>query len=202
MENDTLKHGIKEKLTLFLTSLAAIALIIENLVMGWEIWAPAVLIIMIILLWTVHFSKKLDPDWKAFFCFLVAFLIVFYHGVHESSFFDNALVVAFAMVAYASFNRKYMLHLFLVEFLFLMAWHLFNIAGWTGIEFTALNISRILLHIVIIIFVYIINLGRSPKDWRMRKRTAGRMTGSRNMMPTWRIFFPTSPMSSGHRSMS
>ncbi len=158
MENDTLKHGIKEKLTLFLTSLAAIALIIENLVMGWEIWAPAVLIIMIILLWTVHFSKKLDPDWKAFFCFLVAFLIVFYHGVHESSFFDNALVVAFAMVAYASFNRKYMLHLFLVEFLFLMAWHLFNIAGWTGIEFTALNIFRILLHIAIIIFVYIINL--------------------------------------------
>ncbi|HAG69291.1 MAG TPA: hypothetical protein DCL38_04885 [Lachnospiraceae bacterium] len=120
MTTDILKQKQKERFIVFLTSLASIGLIIANQLMGWEAWVPVVLLIMIVLLWAIHLSEKLNPDWKALFCFLTAFMNVFYFSVHHTSLFDIAAVVSMAMIAYTSFDRVYMMHAFLAEFFFLM----------------------------------------------------------------------------------
>ncbi|MBQ7679353.1 MAG: HAMP domain-containing histidine kinase, partial [Butyrivibrio sp.] len=149
-------HEVTERFAVFFSSLAAIGLIAENILMGWESWVPPVMILLIIFLWAAHLSKKLDADWKAFICFLIAFLIVFYHGVHETSLFDIVAVVSFVMVAYSTFDRLYMMHVFLAEYFFLHAWHLFNFTGTNGIDYNALTLSRLLLHSMIILFEYYI----------------------------------------------
>ncbi|MBR1877188.1 MAG: response regulator [Lachnospiraceae bacterium] len=156
MVSKTLKHERKERFAVFLTSLAAIGLLIINELMGWEAWVPVVLIIMTVLMWAVHLSERLDPDWKAFFCFLTGFFIIFYYGVHKTGLFDIAILTAVGMMAYAAFDRLYMPYVFLAEYFFLMAWHLLNIPGWDDMEYDVFSISRLLMHTLIIVFVYVI----------------------------------------------
>ncbi len=156
--NDSLKHKRKERLVVLITSLAAIGLIIVNILLKWEIWVPTVLLAMVVSLWAVYLSEKLDTYWKSVFYFLNVCLIVFYYGVHKSSLFDIVAAVSFAMVLYSAFDRVYMINLLLAEYFFLMLWHILNIPGGEGIEYNALNSSRLLLHATIVIFVYFITV--------------------------------------------
>ena len=97
------------------------------------------------------------------FYFVFAALIVFYHGIHVGIFFDLALTICMAMIMCALFNRAYMIRILLAEYFSLVLIHLFNIPGGEQPEFDKLSISRILLHMIIVLIVFFVS-GRGIKD--------------------------------------
>ena len=146
-----------EKLVVFVFSLAGLGLIIENYLLGWEFWFPAIILAGIISLWLVSVSNRMEQDLRMLFYFLFAALIVFYHGIHKSSFFDLALTTCLAMIICALFNRAYMIRILLAEYFSLVLIHLLNIPGGEQQEFDKLDISRILLHMIIVLIIFFVS---------------------------------------------
>ena len=153
-----MNYKSNEKFIVLIATIASVGLIIENFLMGWEFWIPPVIIVGILSLWYINLSDKVDPDIRESFYFAYAMLLVFYHGVHKSSFFDIAIAVLLVMATYSLLNRIYMMHALLVEFIILFFIHFINLPGGAGLSFNSLNISRILLHIFIVLMVYYINI--------------------------------------------
>ena len=143
-----------EKFIIFITTVAGLGLILENIVMGWEFWVPAIVILGIVAVWFVNVSDRIDTGLRMMFYITVAGLMVFYHGVHKSSLFDAALTVSLVMTVYSLLDRVYMMNILLVEYFAIMLIHLINLPGGEEIIFNRLNVSRLLLHVAIVIIVY------------------------------------------------
>ncbi|MBO4396250.1 MAG: hypothetical protein J5819_07890 [Eubacterium sp.] len=152
-----------EKLAVFVFTLAGLGLIIENYLLGWEFWFPVIVLLGIISLWLVNVSNRLEQDLRVLFYFVFAALIVFYHGIHVSSFFDLALTICLAMIICALFNRAYMIRILLAEYFSLVMIHVLNIPGGEQPEFDKLSISRIFLHMIIVLIVFFVS-GKNIKD--------------------------------------
>ncbi|MBR5376724.1 MAG: response regulator [Lachnospiraceae bacterium] len=145
-----------EKFIVFVTTLASAGLVIENFLMGWEFWVPPVVIAGVISLWLVSVSGKIDRSVREIFYFGYACLLLFYHGVHETSFFDTAIAVILVMVTFSILDIIYMMNILLLEYALLKFIQMSDLAGGQGIVYDRLNISRILLHISIVLLVYYI----------------------------------------------
>ena len=147
-----------EKFILFLISLASVGLVIEIVLMNWEFWVPSVVIVSTVTLWGISLSDRVDYGISKLFYFGYAALLVFYHGVHKSSLFDIALVVVLVMASYSILNELYMMHLLLVEFFILLFIQMINLPGGEPMVIDRFNISRLLLHISIVLLVYYLSV--------------------------------------------
>ena len=143
-----------EKFIVLVVTLAAVGLLIENILMGWEFWVPVVVLVGIVSLWAVNLSDRIDYGIRKVFYFSVATLLVFYHGIHKTSLYDSALVVAFAMIIFTLLNSAYMMNIFLIEYFVILFIHFINLPGGEPIVYDRLNTSRLLLHIAIVLLVY------------------------------------------------
>ena len=143
-----------EKFVAFVNTVGAIGLLVETIVMGWEFWVPVVILAGIAALWAVNLSDKIDPNVRRVFYFDFAVLLLFYHGVHKTSFFDITVCVLLVMVTYSVLNSVTMLNLLLLEFFGLLFIHFINLPGGNPLVYDRLNISRILLHIGVVLLVY------------------------------------------------
>lgn len=139
-------------------TMGAAGLFVINILMGWEFWVPVVVLVGTIALWAVHLSDRIDYDVRKLFYFGFSALIIFYHGVHNTSFFDIMGTVCLVMMSYSILNSAYMMHIFLLEYFALLFIHLIGLPGGEGIEFDRLTISRIFLHIAIVVLVYFISI--------------------------------------------
>ncbi len=147
-----------DKFVAFVTTLGAIGLIIENYVMGWEFWVPPVIFFAFISLWASNLSERIPYEIKINVLFGSATLLVFYHGVHDTSLFDASLAVVLAMTLFSFFNIYYMMNVLMIEYLSLMIIHTAHLSGVSHIDYNRLTISRLFLHIFIVLLVYYINL--------------------------------------------
>ncbi len=147
-----------EKFIIFVATLASVGLIVENFVMGWEFWVPVVVVVGILSLWTVYFMDRLDPGIRKYFYFAVAVLLLFYHGIHKTSLFDIALAVVLVMITFSILNSVYMMNTLLLEFFILLGIHFLNLPGGDPLVYDSLTISRILLHVSIVLLVYSISV--------------------------------------------
>ncbi|WP_026497648.1 hybrid sensor histidine kinase/response regulator [Butyrivibrio sp. WCD2001] len=137
-----------------LVSISCIAMLFEGIALGWEFWVPPLIVIGTVALWVMHITEKPEESIREVCYLLYAMMAVFFHGVHETSYVDIAIVVCFVMVAYSLLDRIYMMNLLLAEYVFL-----FLIQIWLGIigttvVFDFLTISRTLLHFVAVLYVY------------------------------------------------
>ncbi|MBQ9550954.1 MAG: response regulator [Lachnospiraceae bacterium] len=143
-----------EKFIILLATLASAGMIIENILVGWEFWVPPVILAGIASLWAVNLSERIDYEIRKSAYFGYAVLLLFYHGVHKSSFFDISLAVILVMVTYAILNSFYMMNVLLLEFFILLFIHFLNLPGGDPINFSRVNVSRILLHTAIVLLVF------------------------------------------------
>ncbi len=67
------------------------------------------------------------------------------------------MATVLVMAAFAILNSIYMMNILLLEYFVLIFIHLVNLPGGTPIEYDRLNISRLLLHISIVLLVYYTN---------------------------------------------
>ena len=140
---------------MILISVACVGLTGESILMSWEFWVSPLIIIGTVFLWVMNISGK--PEYKIRrVCYLVfGMLAVLYHGVHETSIFDAAIVMALLMVGYASLNQLYMQHLFLFEYMIILILQIGMALESGSTVFNPLNISRVFLHIAMIFLIYV-----------------------------------------------
>ena len=139
---------------LIIISVACLGAIIESITQKWEFWVPPLIISGLISGWiihVIHYSKNtLREHYYLIFCMLVSF----YHGVHETSFFDVVVISMLLMVTVTLLGRKEYLILILIEFFILMTVQIVIAVMGQKIVFDSMNISRIILHVVTEICVY------------------------------------------------
>ncbi|MBR6238015.1 MAG: response regulator [Lachnospiraceae bacterium] len=143
-----------ERFIIILVSLTCIGLTLESILMGWEFWVPPIIILGTVSLWVMTLTEKPDYSVREVYYFIYAMFTALYHGVHETSFFDIALVIVLVMVGFSFFNHIYMMNMTLIEFFILLAVQF--VLSYKGGErvYDALTISRICLHCVIVLLVY------------------------------------------------
>ena len=149
-----MNHRNNEKFIVFIATVGSLGLIIENIVMGWEFWVPVTILIGIATLWTVSFSEHIDYGIRRIFYFLIAALLLFYHGIHKTSLFDIALTVSIAMTIYSTLNSVHMMNTLLLEYAVLLFIHFINLPGGEAIVWDRLTVSRLLTNIMAVLLVY------------------------------------------------
>ena len=105
---------------LLVETLGAIAFIVETIALKWEIWAIPLIALGIIALWYVHVAQRMTADFRLVLYFIFGMVQVFFHGVHETSMFDIAVVSMLFMVTFSLVDKLYILNAIFVEFLFLV----------------------------------------------------------------------------------
>ncbi len=143
-----------ERFVILLVSLACIGLTVESAILGWEFWVPPLIIIGTASLWAMNIMEKPDYSVRKIFYFVFATLTLFFHGVHETSFFDVSIVISLVMVAFSVLNLVYMMNIALVEYAAILCIQITLALRHHTVEFDMLNVSRIILHIVSVIIVY------------------------------------------------
>ena len=143
-----------EKFIVFVASLGSVGLMLENFFMGWEFWVPPVILVGLISIWAIHLSDRIDEEARKAANFIFAALLIFYRGIHKTSLFDTALVFVLVMVVYSLFGRAYMMHATPLEFFVVLFIHFSNLPGGEPIPTDRFSVSRILLHICIVLLVY------------------------------------------------
>ena len=88
-----------EKFILFIMSTASVGLIIEIYLMGWEFWFPAFVLVGIFAMWAISLSDKMDIELRKKFYTGYAALLIFYHGIHKTSFVDAGITVTFVVAS-------------------------------------------------------------------------------------------------------
>ncbi len=144
-----------ERFIILILSLACVGLSIENVLMNWEFWVPPIIVLGAASLWVMHLTE--DPEYKMrrMAYFVYAALLVFYHGVHETSYNDVAIVVVFGMVVFSLLNSVLMMHLLLTEYFVLVIVQFILARDNNTIVFDVVTISRTLLYLLIVPFVYV-----------------------------------------------
>lgn len=147
-----------EKFIVFVTSVSAVGLIIENVINGWEFWVPITILTGVVALWVVSLSDKMDYSFRKIFYFGVAALMLFYQGIHKTSFRDIALTASLVMVTFSIINSVHMMNFVLLEYAVLLFIHFINLPGGEPIVFDRSTIFGVLRHIVIVLLVYFISV--------------------------------------------
>ena len=165
-----------ENYIIFLVSIAGIGLAVESVLMGWEFWVPPLIIVGIVLMWVMNISQKPDPETREYYYLAFVMLLVFFHGVHESSLYDAAIVICLAMVGFSFLDHIYMINLFGIEYLIILIIQ-FILAGNSGATFSVLDVSRLVLHQMIVAFIYFCSV-KFIND-RLEKEEADRQKSER-----------------------
>ena len=138
---------------------------IESILMGWEFWVPPIVWVMLICIWILCLSERVDYTLRKACYMAFAVFEVFFHGVHETSFFDIALVISLVLVSFSFFDSLFMMYTFLAEFFILFAIQFGLALQNKEFDFDKLTISRIILHIAVVLLVYSVCV-RSVNDRR------------------------------------
>ena len=133
------------------TIFAAI-LVAESLLLGWESWALLVIIAGISVAWVLHIRHNTPPAIRLWLYAVLMMGCYFFYGIHQTSTFDLALVMAAIIMIHTMTGRKPLITLCQFTFYVTMAYEI-TVMIHSGEVFDALVISRIILHIVMIFFI-------------------------------------------------
>ena len=137
-------------------TIAVLGAIAENISQRWEFWVPPLIVLGVVAGWWMHVTQKGSARFREDFYLIFSMVIAFYHGVHESSFFDIFVISALLMSVSALVKRIDFLRLIMVEFLILMGMQIAIASKNGSIIFDSMVISRVALHIVALICLYFV----------------------------------------------
>ena len=121
-------------------------LVVESLILGWELSTAVLLLVCDIFCWAIHITKKLPPDIGLYINVLLTMVTFFFYGSHETSIYDIAPVVIILMIMYSMIENKTIINLCMATYYITMAYDfIFVIKDYS--EFDSLQISRTLLHL-------------------------------------------------------
>ena len=137
-----------------LVSMAGLGLALVSVLLGWEFWMPPLFILGAAALWIMHIAEKPDTATREICCFIYTLVLVLFHGVHETSFQDIAIVMIIAFIIFTLMGRMYMLNILLVEYLILGVIQLFLASVAGTLSWDTLAVSRLILHLLSVCCAY------------------------------------------------
>ena len=156
----------------------------ESFLMGWEKWALVVIFVCIVISWTLHIRQILTENnrlWVYSFFMMGTF---FFYGTHDTSTFDLATVMASVIILFTMTGMKQMISLCLITYYLTMAYELISMAH-AGYVFDSLEISRIFLHLAVMLMIgwfarviidkWLMVLGRSMEEIEFLKDATNRL---------------------------
>ncbi len=148
---------------IFILSIAGLGLTAESYMLGWEFWVPPLIILGIIGCWILHIIREDSDNFNEIFYFFVIFFAAFFHGVHKTSFFDAAVIAMLFLVTISRMDRLIFMRIYLVEYFIILAIQVVMRAKEALPFFDFMNVSRIFLHVIAVLFVYL-NCVRSIQE--------------------------------------
>ncbi len=143
-----------ERLIILLVSMICMGLTAGSVIMGWEFWVPPLIIIGTVALWVMSIMDRPHFNVRKGLYVVYAMLAVFFYGVHESSFFDAALILSLIMLVYSFLDQVFVMNLFLLEYLIIMGIQIFLASRGGGPAFGAISFSRFLFHLLIVVLTH------------------------------------------------
>ncbi len=138
-----------------MVSVACLGLTAESYIMGWEFWVPPLLVSGIIALWVIHTTQRFSPGLRENLYLGYSMLSAFFHGVHESSFFDVSVVIVLMLIVYSFISKNTVLNLIIAEYAVLMGIQGFLVITRKTEILDTFGISRLCLHVVVTVSVYL-----------------------------------------------
>ena len=140
-------------LTLLISyTIFAIILIVESLLLGWEKWALLIIIVGISMAWVLHIRHSTPSVVRIWVYAILMMGCYFFYGIHQTSTFDLALVMAGIIMINTLTGKKSLITLCEFTYFVTMAYELINMIA-TGEAFDVLIITRSILHICMVIFI-------------------------------------------------
>ncbi|MCR5616495.1 MAG: response regulator [Saccharofermentans sp.] len=130
----------------------ATILIVESLLLGWEIWPLLIIVLGIIAAWVLHISHNTPPQVRLWLYAILMMGCFFFYGIHNTSTFDLALVMAAIIMIHTLTGRKHLITLCQFTYYITMAYEIVTMII-NGETFDVLVISRCVLHVVMIFFI-------------------------------------------------
>ena len=163
----------KERLMISITTLAAIALILQNYFGGWEFWVPVVIFAGLLIIWFFHVTQKLDMRSRVNMYVGFGAFLVFYHGIHDTSLYDVSLAVSLFMAAFTIANSVRILNFVLVEYVIVMGVQYYFLYEKGEADLDAFYTMKIVFHIGTVLSMYIFSRvtvnGRLAENERIQK---------------------------------
>ena len=138
----------------------AIILVIESLLLGWEKWALLIIIVGITMAWVLHIRHNTPSVVRIWVYAILMMGCYFFYGIHQTSTFDLALVMAGVIMINTLTGKKSLITLCEFTYFVTMAYELVNMMA-TGEFFDVLIITRSILHICLVIFIGIYGVQRT-----------------------------------------
>ncbi len=153
--NDKSKQKLQlYNVTVVIITIACIGAIIESLVRGWEIWAIPLLAGGVIACWWIHINHYKEDRFRENFYLIFFMLVAFFHGMHESSYFDVTVLSMLLLVIATLLNRKEYLTLILIEYFAVMITQTIWAGQNGGSGITPELISKLILHVITELCIY------------------------------------------------
>ena len=133
-------------------TILAVILIVESFLMGWEKWALIPITIGMIFSWIFHIRQILSSNARLWFYAVLMMFSFFFYGIHLTSTFDLAVVMAGIMVLYTLTGKKSLINFAVITYYMTLAYALAQMII-AGEEFDSLVISRTVMHCVIVFLI-------------------------------------------------
>lgn len=128
----------------------SVILIMESILLSWETWAIVLVAVGVIMGWMLHVRQRFSPYTRLVIFSFMMMATYFFYGIHETSTFDLALVMSVVIALYTlTANKKFIL-LCQITFYFTMAYEIVAMIS-RGVSFDSLDVSRILMHMLMIL---------------------------------------------------
>ena len=136
-------------------TVACVGFTIVSALEDWEFWVPPLLIAGAVALWVMHFTRRGEERARENLYFIYAILAAFFHGVHETSIFDVAVVSAMMLALFSLMDHIYMLNMILAEYAMVMGIQV-TLALRGGTALDSLGVPSIALQATAVVCVYMV----------------------------------------------
>ncbi|MCR5421579.1 MAG: response regulator [Lachnospiraceae bacterium] len=136
------------------STIGGLGIAVEGALLHWEFWMLPLMVIGILWLWVCYVLQLYTLKTRELIYVIYIMVAFLFHGVHETSFFDVALVANLMMVTVSGAdNRKY-LDYGLIEYVIIFFIQIYLAVKGDGLSTDSLSISRIILHIFTVFIIY------------------------------------------------
>ena len=127
----------------------SVMLAIEAFILSWEKWAVALVLISLVIGWLLYLQQRFDSRGRLWIYSVLMMTTFFFYGTHETSTFDLAVVMSVVIALYTMTGIKRLITLCQITYYLTMIYALIAMASH-GTHFDTLDLSRILLHLMLI----------------------------------------------------
>ncbi|MCR4655448.1 MAG: response regulator [Lachnospiraceae bacterium] len=133
-------------------TILSIVLVGEAILLSWELWVLPLIVISVIFCWYIHIIGKIPENYRLWIYTIMLLFTMFFYGIHETSFYDLAPIIIYVIILYSLTNDVRYVSLCQIAYYFTMCIDIVSMLQ-KGKVFESLDISRIVLHFLIVFMV-------------------------------------------------